>query len=327
MSAFNVRVTGLGAYNPPHVVENEELVGMVDTSDEWIRTRTGICRRHVSTGETVLDMAEAAAKQALASSGLNPQDIGLVVVATSSPDKFFPMTATLLRGRLGMGEGPGFDLSAGCTGFLYALSAASSMMGAMNIDHALVVGSEMLTRMLDWTDRATCVLFGDGAGAFVLSRGQPGLEAVYLNARSDDAGMLGLNALPVRNPWIAQQPDFDRSFHMGGQDVFRFAVEAVPDAVRAVTARAGHTLEDIDWVVPHQANQRIIHTSMKALGIPAERWFINVAEHGNTGAASIPLALSEMRDQGLLNAGQRLLLVAFGAGFAWGGAWLTWAMD
>ena len=327
MTAFNVKVTGLGAYNPPHVVENTELVGMVDTSDEWIQTRTGICRRHVSTGETVLDMAEAAAAQAIGSSGLKPEDIGLVIVATSSPDKYFPMAATLLRGRLGMGEGPGFDLSAGCTGFLYALSAAASMMQAMNIDHALVVGSEMLTRIVDWTDRATCVLFGDGAGAFVLSRGEPALEAVYLNARSDDAGMLGLNALPVRNPWIQEQPEFDQTFHMGWQDVFRFAVEAVPDAIKAVAERSGHTLEDVDWVVPHQANQRIIHAAMKALGIPAEKWYINVADHGNTGAASIPIALAEMRERGLLKAGQRLALVAFGAGFAWGSAWLTWAMD
>ncbi len=327
MTAFNVKVTGLGAYNPPHVVENEELVGMVDTSDEWIQTRTGICRRHVSTGETVLDMAEAAAAQAIGSSGLKPEDIGLVIVATSSPDKYFPMAATLLRGRLGMGEGPGFDLSAGCTGFLYALGAASSMMQAMDISHALVVGSEMLTRFVDWTDRATSVLFGDGAGAVVLSRGKPGLGGIYLNARSDDAGILAMDALSVRNPWVTKEPPFDPSFRMGGQDVFRFAVEAVPDAVKAVAERSGHTLEEVDWVVPHQANQRIIHAAMKALGIPAEKWFINVADHGNTGAASIPIALSEMREKGLLKAGQQLALVAFGAGFAWGGAWLTWAMD
>lgn len=323
---FDVKVVGLGAYNPPRVVENAELETMVETSDEWIRTRTGICRRHVSTGETVLDMAEAAARQAIESSGVAATAIGLVIVATSTPDKYFPMAATMLRGRLGMGEGPGFDLSAGCTGFLYALGTAASMMDAMGIEHALIVGSEMLTRFVDWTDRATCVLFGDGAGAFVLSRGAADLKSVYLNARADDEGHLSMNAMPLRNPWIAEQPPMDTAFHMAGQDVFRFAVEAVPNAVRAVAQGAGLTLGDVDWVVPHQANQRIIHAAMKTLGIPPERWFVNVAEHGNTGAASIPLALAEMREQGLLKAGQNLIMVAFGAGFAWGAAWLTWGM-
>ena len=323
---MNVSITGLGAYSPALVIENEEMTKLVETSDEWIRTRTGICRRHVSQGETMLDMAEAASRRALESSGVAPQDIRLVILATSSPDSFYPMASTLLRGRLGLGDGPSFDLSAGCTGLLYALSVASSMMESMGYAHALIVGSEMLTRLVDWKDRTTCVLFGDGAGAFVLSRGGNGLKSAYINSRSDSSQALAMNALPARNPWIAEAA-FDSSFHMNGQDVFRFAMEAVPNAVNTVAAQAGKTLEDIDWVVPHQANLRIINGAMSRLGIPAEKFYINVENYGNTGSASIPIALDEMRGKGLLKPGQNIVLVAFGAGFAWGSAWLEWAMQ
>ncbi len=320
---MNVSITGLGAYDPPTIIDNEVLTRMVDTSDEWITTRTGIKRRHVSAGETVLDMAEKAGRQALETSGLAPSDINLVVVASSSPDCLFPMAAALLRERLGLSDGPSFDLSGGCTGLIYAMSTAASMMEAMGYEHALVVGSEMLTRLIDWTDRATCVLFGDGAGAYVLSRGGNGIRGLYLNSRSDVSGALMKNSFPARNPWIAEST-FDDQFRMNGQDVFRFAVEAVPEAVTEAARRARSQLSDIDWIVPHQANLRIIESAAKRLGLPMEKFYMNIDSHGNTGAASIPIALNEMRQKGLLLPGQNIVEVAFGAGFAWGSAWIEW---
>jgi 3-oxoacyl-[acyl-carrier-protein] synthase-3 len=320
---MNVSVTGLGAYDPPLIVENDELKKLVDTSDEWISTRTGIKRRHVSTGETVLDMAEKAARQAIETSGLQPSDISLVVVSSSSPDSFFPMAASLLRARLGLPDGPSFDLSGACTGLIYAMSAAAGMMEAMGYEHALVVGSELLSRLLDWSDRSTCVLMGDGAGAYVLSRGGGGVRSLYLNSRGDIAGALAMNTLPPRNPWAEEKP-FDGKFRMNGQDVFRFAVEALPDAVREAAARAQKEVEDLDWLVPHQANLRIILNAANRLSIPMEKVYVNIESHGNTGSASIPIALNEMREKGLLKKGQNIVIAAFGGGFAWGSAWIEW---
>jgi 3-oxoacyl-[acyl-carrier-protein] synthase-3 len=320
---MNVSITGLGAYDPPTVIENDELKKLVDTSDEWISTRTGIKRRHVSTGETVLDMAEKAARQAIETSGVDPSQIGPVVVSSSSPDSFFPMAASMLRSRLGLPNGPSFDLSGACTGLIYAVSAAAGMMETMGFGHALVVGSELLTRLLDWSDRSTCVLLGDGAGAYVLSRGGNGIKSLYLNSRSDPGDCLVMNTLPARNPWTPEQ-SFDGRFRMNGQEVFRFAVEALPDAIREATERAGKKVEDLDWLVPHQANLRIIQSAAKRFDIPAEKIYINIDNHGNTGSASIPIALNEMREKGLLKPGQNIVMAAFGGGFTWGSAWVEW---
>jgi 3-oxoacyl-[acyl-carrier-protein] synthase III len=322
---MNISITGLGAYDPPTIIENEQLKKFVDTNDEWIITHTGIKRRHVSTGETVLDMAEKAARKAMEASGLQASEIELVVLATSTPDCYFPMAASVLRARLGLGDGPAFDISGGCTGMVYALSAAASMMEAMGYGHALVVGSEMLSRVLDWYDRSTCVLLGDGAGAYVLSHGGNGIKSLYLNSRGDASGFLSMNALPARNPWIAEaETPFDGKFHMNGQEVYRFAMEAVPDAVNEACRRAGKQISDVDWFVPHQANLRIIEGAAKRLGIPMEKFYLNIEDHGNTGSASIPIALNEMQEKGLLKSGQNILIVAFGAGFAWGAGWIEW---
>jgi 3-oxoacyl-[acyl-carrier-protein] synthase III len=322
---MNVSITGLGAYDPPTIVENDDLKRLVDTNDEWISTRTGIRRRHVSSGETVLDMAEKAAAQAIETSGLSPQDISLIIVATSAADNFFPTTAALLRTRLGIPDGPSLDMSVACTSLIYAMSAAASMMEAMGYEHALVVGSELLSRLVDWSDRSICVLLGDGAGAYVLSRGGNGIKSLYLNARGDTAGALRMKTVPTRNPWIAEEETpFDGKFYMNGQDVFRFAVEVVPDAVNEAVKRAGKQISDIDWIVPHQANLRIIVSAANKLGIPLEKFFLNIESHGNTGSASIPIALAEMREKGLLKPGQNILILAFGAGFSWGSAWIEW---
>ncbi len=322
---MNVSVTGLGAYDPPMLIENDDLKKLVDTSDEWISTRTGIRRRHVSTGECVLDMAEKAERQAIETSGLTPQDISLVIVASSAQDSYFPMCAAMLRERLGLPDGPSFDLSGACTGLIYAMSAASSMMEAMGYEHALVVGSEMLSRLLDWSDRSTCVLLGDGAGAYVLSRGGNGIQSLYLNARGDASGSLVMNTLPAVNPWVEKpEKQFDGKFHMNGQDVFRFAVEALPDAVMKAVERAGKKLSEIDWIVPHQANLRIIKSAVSKLGLLMEKVYVNIENHGNTGAASIPIALNEMREKGMLKRGQNIVIAAFGGGFAWGSACIEW---
>jgi 3-oxoacyl-[acyl-carrier-protein] synthase III len=322
---MNVSITGLGAYDPPTLVENEDLAKLVETSDEWISTRTGIRRRHVSAGEGVLDMAEKAARQAIESSGVCASDISLVIVASSAPDNFFPMSAALLRERLGLPDGPSFDLSAACTGLIYAMSAAASMMEAMGYEHALVVGSEMLSRLLDWSDRSTCVLLGDGAGAYVLSRGGNGIKSLYLNARGDAAGALAMKTLPASNPWVEKpEKEFDGKFHMNGQDVFRFAVEALPEAVMRAVERAGKKLHEIDWIVPHQANLRIIKSAVSKLGLLMEKVYVNIENHGNTGSASIPIALNEMREKGMLKKGQNIVIAAFGGGFAWGSACIEW---
>lgn len=320
---MNVSIAGIGAYDPPTVIENDELRKLVDTSDEWISTRTGIRRRHVSVGETGLDMAEKAGRQAIETSGLSPADISLVIVSSSSPDSFFPMAASLLRARLGLPEGPSFDLSGACTGLIYAMSAAASMMEAMGYEHALVVGTELLTRLMDWSDRSTCVLLGDGAGAYALSRGGNGIKSLYLNSRSDPNSYLAMNNLPPRNPWTPEQP-FDGRFRMNGQEVFRFAVEALPDAINQAAVLAGKSLSEIDWLVPHQANLRIIQSAAKRFDIPSEKIYVNIDNHGNTGSASIPIALNEMRAKGLLKKGQNIVIAAFGAGFAWGSAWIEW---
>ena len=297
---------------------------MVDTSDEWIRTRTGIRERRIAApDETTCDLAERAARQALDAAGVAPSELDLIVVATTTPDKVFPSTACLLQARLGVGGCPAFDIQAVCTGFLYGMTVVDQFIRSGTVRRALLVGAETLSRILDWTDRATCVLFGDGAGAVVLeASGEPGVLSTHIHADGAyehllavDGGISqGYERVAGGNAYIRMQ----------GNEVFRVAVNTLGSIVDETLEANGVTRDAIDWLVPHQANVRIISATAKKLKLPMDRVVVTVDVHGNTSAASVPLALDTAVRDGRVQRGQRLLLEAFGAGFTWGAAYLVY---
>jgi 3-oxoacyl-[acyl-carrier-protein] synthase-3 len=309
-------ITGTGRYLPGHILTNDEIASRLDTSDEWIRSMTGIRRRHISApDEQASDMALAASREALSSAGLAATDLDLIVFATITPDMVFPSTAALLQSRLGARHIAAFDLSAACTGFVYGLAVADAMVSKGAARHALVVGAETMSRLLDWNDRATCVLFGDGAGAAVVSMSdRPGIRSIHLHADGHQPEVLNC------------APNFGRPYiHMEGGVVFRFAVRGMVEAAEQALASVGAGGTDVDWFIPHQANQRIIDVAARKLGIPRERVVISVDRHANTSAASIPLALDEAVRDGRIRSGQQILLVGVGGGFTWGSALIRWA--
>jgi 3-oxoacyl-[acyl-carrier-protein] synthase-3 len=318
------RITGTGGCLPERVLTNAELERMVDTSDEWIRTRTGIRERRIAApDETTCDLAERAARQALDAAGIAPSELDLIVVATTTPDKVFPSTACLLQARLGVGGCPAFDIQAVCTGFLYGMTVVDQFIRSGTVRRALLVGAETLSRILDWTDRATCVLFGDGAGAVVLeASGEPGVLSTHIHADGAyehllavDGGISqGYERVAGGNAYIRMQ----------GNEVFRVAVNTLGSIVDETLEANGVTRDAIDWLVPHQANVRIISATAKKLKLPMDRVVVTVDVHGNTSAASVPLALDTAVRDGRVQRGQRLLLEAFGAGFTWGAAYLVY---
>lgn len=314
------RIIGTGKYLPQRVLTNNELETMVDTSDEWIRTRTGIESRHIAAeDEATSHLAEKAAYEALASAGLQPAQIDLIVVGTCTPDLVFPNVACLLQERMGM-TGAAFSLEAACSGFIYALNAADQFVRAGSAKHALVVGAETMSRLIDWTDRETCVLFGDGAGAVILEAGaDPGIlysdlgaDGQYRKLLYTDAGVSQLKAGGTAE------------LKMKGNEVFKIAVRTLEGMVDKVLAENDLEQGQIDWFVPHQANLRIIKATAKRLGLPMERVVLTVNEHGNTSAASIPLALDTAVRDGRIKRGDLLLLEAFGGGFTWGSCLLRY---
>ena len=318
-------VRGCGSYLPPRMVSNAELEGLVDTSDEWIVQRTGIRARHIAgEGETTSTLGIAAARAALADAGLTVDDIDLVVCATSTPDHTFPSTATMIQAGLGMHHGAAFDVQAVCTGFVYAISVADKFIRAGEARRALVVGAETFSRILDWEDRTTCVLFGDGAGAVVL-------EAQEGEGTSADRGVL---AAKLRSDgryreklYVDGGPGSTKTtghLRMEGREVFRFAVGMVTDVVEAVFQETGTSADDLSWFVPHQANKRIIDASADKLGIAREKVVITVDRHGNTSAASIPLALDAAVKDGRIERGDLVMIEAIGGGFTWGAALIRW---
>ncbi|QIK38075.1 ketoacyl-ACP synthase III [Caldichromatium japonicum] len=308
------RILGTGGYLPARVLTNAELEQMVDTSDAWIRERTGIEKRHLAAeGETCCDLAEQAARRALAAADLDPSELDLILVATTTPEQFFPSTACLLQQRLDVHGCPAFDLQAVCAGFVYALDVADKYIRTGAARHALVVGAETISRLVDWSDRTTCVLFGDGAGAVVLGTSDtPGILSAHLHADGAYASLL-----QVPGGHGNGQPQ--RAFiEMRGNEVFRFAVTTLGRIVDETLEANGLTKDDIDWLVPHQANIRIIQATARKLDLPMERVIVTVAEHGNTSSASIPLALDQAIRDGRIQRGETLLMEAFGGGFAWG---------
>jgi 3-oxoacyl-[acyl-carrier-protein] synthase-3 len=327
MTLFS-RITGTGSFLPPRRLTNADLVAElatlgVESSDEWIVERTGIRARHFAASDVhSSDLAFEACKQALSAAGRRPQDIDLIIVATSTPDMVFPSTAALLQHKLaqmddpaaGIAGAPAFDVQAVCSGFIYALTVADAMIRAGNAKRALVVGSEIFSRLLDFQDRTTCVLFGDGAGAVVLEASEsPGILATDIHADGKHAGILCVPG-HVCNGQILGDP----VLKMDGQAVFKLAVGLLEGAARTVLEKAGLTEADIDWLVPHQANIRIIQSTAKKLKLPMEKVVLTVHDHGNTSAASIPLALDQAVRSGQVKQGQTLILEGVGGGFTWG---------
>lgn len=311
-------ITGWGGYVPNNQVANDFLATIVDTSDEWITTRTGIKHRFLSTGENTSQLALEASKQALEQSGITPEELGLIIVATITPDSFTPATACLVQAALGAKNAFAFDVTAGCSGFIYALNIATSLIEKGQVVNALVIGAEVLSKVIDWSDRSTCVLFGDGAGAVVLQASQlNGIVASYCGSAGDVDGVLNIPALAVRNPFVSQ-PSTDSYISMKGQDVFKFAVNAMRNSITQVLDQSGYTMSDIKYVIPHQANLRIIDYVAKKMKVKKEKFYLNLENVGNTSAASIPLALHEMLSQGLVIKGDKIILVGFGGGLTWG---------
>jgi 3-oxoacyl-[acyl-carrier-protein] synthase-3 len=312
------RISGTGSHLPKKALSNHDLEKMVDTSDQWIRERTGIGVRHVAAdGETTCDLAEQAARRAMEAAGKTAEDIDLIIVATTTPDKVFPSTACLLQGRLGVHGSAAFDVQAVCTGFVYALGVADKFIRTGSAKCALVVGAETLSRIVDWTDRTTCVLFGDGAGAVILEASdEPGILSSHLHADGEYEELLhvpggvSLNSDPLAG---------DASYiQMKGNEVFRMAVNTLGRIVDETLEANGLQKSDIDWLVPHQANIRIINATAKKLAMPMDRVVVTVDRHGNTSAASVPLALDTAVRDGRIQRGETVLLEAFGGGFTWG---------
>jgi 3-oxoacyl-[acyl-carrier-protein] synthase-3 len=311
------RIVGSGSYLPPRIVTNADLARRVDTSDEWIVTRTGIRQRHIAVeSQSSSDLALEASREALRAAGVAPAGVDLIIVATSTPDYVFPSTACLLQAKLGAGGCAAFDVQAVCSGFVYGLAVADNFMRAGQARCALVVGTEVFSRILDWNDRATCVLFGDGAGAVIMRADErPGVHGCVLHADGRQAGIL-----EVPGNVSGGKVTGSAFLRMDGQAVFKLAVRVLDEAARELVAKCGMQLADVDWLIPHQANVRILDATVKRLGLPRERLIVTVDRHANTSAASIPLALDLALRDGRIRAGHKVMLEGVGGGFTWGAA-------
>lgn len=323
-----VGVVGLGHYAPEGVLRNRDLEEFLDTSDEWIRTRTGIReRRRAEEGVASSHLGVRAAQRALEDARLRADELDLIICGTSTPDRLIPSTACLIQDRLGARGAGAFDVLIACSGFTYALAAGTQFVATGAYDHVLVVGADTMTRLVDWEDRSTCVLFGDGAGAVVLGPVDPGYGVLAVHLGSDGSGgellrvPAGGSLLPGGTDGLVRR---DYCLHMEGREVFRFAVKVIGEAALKVLRKAGLTAQDISLFVPHQANVRIIEAAARRLELPQEKVFVNVDRYGNTSCGSIPLALSEARDQGRLSPGDVVVAVGFGGGLSWGASVIRW---
>lgn len=325
MTSYRSVILGCGAYLPEKIVTNADLSKFLDTSDEWITERTGIQQRHIAAeGETTSDIGLAAAREALERTGVDASDIDLIILATSTPDQTFPASAVAVQAQLGITQGCAFDLQAVCSGFVYALATADNFLKSGQYKRALVIGAETFSRILDWEDRSTCVLFGDGAGAVVV-------EARPVNGSTDARGIL---ASQLRSDgryrdklYVDGGPSSTMTtghLRMNGREVFRHAVTNISDVIQETLACTNYTVNDVDWFVPHQANKRILDGTAKKIGLPPEKVVMTVHKHANTSAASIPLALNEAYEDGRLQEGNLVLMEAMGGGFTWGAVLARW---
>ncbi len=314
------KIVGTGSFLPPRVMTNDDFAARIETSDAWIRERTGIRQRHFAEeSQTSSDLGFEASRRALEAAGMRASDLDLIIVATSTPDYVFPSTACLLQAKLGAKNCPAFDVQAVCSGFVYALATADALMKTGKYRNALVVGAEVFSRILDWNDRGTCVLFGDGAGAVVLAASEsPGIHASVIHADGSYADILSVpgnvcGGKIVGSPFLQMQ----------GKEVFKFAVRVLDEVARETLREANMTIADLDWLIPHQANVRILDATAKKLGLPREKLVVTVDHHGNTSAASVPLALDEWVRAGKIRAGQRIMMQGVGGGFTWGAVLAT----
>lgn len=318
-------ITGCAGFLPERIVTNAEMADMVDTSDEWITARTGIRQRHIAAeGQTTSDLAVGAAEKAMSAAGVGPEDIDLIVVATATPDHTFPATATTVQSRLGIRRGAAFDIQAVCSGFVYGLATADNFLKAGQFKRAILIGAETFSRILDWEDRTTCVLFGDGAGAIVLeaqdgegSNADRGVLTTHIHADGRHHDLLYVDGGPSKTQTVGH-------LRMSGKEVFKHAVTNLSAVIHEALDATGMQASDIDWVVPHQANKRILDGTARKFGLDADKVVVTVDRHGNTSAASVPLALSEAVADGRIKRGDMLLLEAMGGGFTWGSALVRW---
>lgn len=323
-----ISIKGIGAYTPNKVVTNYDLSKIVDTSDEWIKSRTGIQKRNISQGEDTSYMAIKASLAALKCANLSSEDIDLIVLATCTPDMLIPSSACMVQKELGANKALAFDINAACSGFVYGLDIASSLMKNHNYKNALVIGSETLSKITNWEDRNTCVLFGDGAGCVVLSKSsEDGVIDNVCKSIGDDGSFLSTGANDVKNPFIENEENEKYKYlDMDGGGVFKFATSKVTDSIKEILDKNSLSIDDIDYIVPHQANVRIIEYVAKRLKTSMDKFYMNIDTHGNTSSASIPLALNEMYEKELLKKGQNIILVGFGGGLTYGSSLIKWSI-
>lgn len=318
----NAKMIGFGLYTPKNLVENERLQEFLETSDEWIRTRTGIERRYISLDENTSDLAVEASKKALSQARLSAEEIDLIIVATVTPDNFTPSTACIVQDKLGAKNAWAFDINAACTGFIYALKLGRSLIRSGEANNALIIGAETLSKALNWEDRGSCVLFGDGAGATVLTSTEEDCGIKCVNVKSDGSkgDSLVIQGLPLNSPFKDGKEVSKNYINMNGREIFKFATKVMEESIVEILEKENIKIEDIAAIIPHQANLRIIDYVVKRLGIPREKFITNLQNYGNTSGASIPIALCESIDEGNLKKGDNIIMVGFGGGLTWGAA-------
>ncbi|MDK0614738.1 ketoacyl-ACP synthase III [Clostridium perfringens] len=318
----NAKMIGFGLYTPKNLVENERLQEFLETSDEWIRTRTGIERRYISLDENTSDLAVEASKKALSQARLSAEEIDLIIVATVTPDNFTPSTACIVQDKLGAKNAWAFDINAACTGFIYALKLGRSLIRSGEANNALIIGAETLSKALNWKDRGSCVLFGDGAGATVLTSTEEDCGIKCVNVKSDGSkgDSLVIQGLPLNSPFKDGREVSKNYINMNGREIFKFATKVMEESIVEILEKENIKIEDIAAIIPHQANLRIIDYVVKRLGIPREKFITNLQNYGNTSGASIPIALCESIDEGNLKKGDNIIMVGFGGGLTWGAA-------
>lgn len=322
-----VKIKGVGSYVPSRVVTNDDLSNLVDTSNEWIVERTGIYERRISEGEETTDIAYKAAKIALEDSGIKGEELDLIIVATITPDYFTPSVACMIQKKLNARNATAFDINAACTGFIYALEVGESLLKTGRYKKALIIGAETLSKIVDWNDRSTCVLFGDGAGCCIienLNDSKSGIINTYSISEGENGDSLICGANDLINPFVLEKKVKSKYVSMNGREVFKFATRVMVEAVKNVLEGTDYTLEDIDYVIPHQANLRIIDYAAKKLKLPLEKFYTNLSSVGNTSSASVPIALAQLNSENKINTGDLIVLVGFGGGLTCGATLIKW---
>ena len=320
---MTARIAGIGAYVPENLITNDDLAKIVDTNDEWIRTRTGIRERRISSGEGTRHLAAKAAERALAAAGVAPEELDIIILGTSSPDRNYPSDACSVQAAIGAVNAVAFDISAACAGFIFAMNIVEGFFKAGIYKTALIIGAETLSKVTDWSDRGTCVLFGDGAGAAVVTAAESGIIGLNMHSNGAKGGVLTCGSRSTGNFLLGKKPELGY-MTMEGQEVFKFAVKQVPECIKEVLEQTGNTAEDIDKFIIHQANYRIIESIAKRLKVDLEKFPVNMEHYGNTSGASVPILLDELNRAGKLKTGDKLVMAGFGAGLTWGAVLLEW---